>query len=282
MRDKIIKAVAKNETIRIIACSTTDLINHIKQIHKLNELTTIAFGRLMTIASMISSTNKVLSDTIVIKFEGNGPLNNMSAITRGDGTLKGYISNSNAFVDSFKMNDLIGEGFLTITKDLGLKNPYTGKVPLYKSDVCSDLSYYYTLSEQTPTAISVGIDINEDFSIKNSVGIMVQMLPGADEMLSDIISYRFEDLGSIVSNLEKGKTIYDILKDAEGVYGARPSGAGFRGAVIGLIDPAYKESIKAQIDAVYPVEYPEIKDKYEVNFCITEDGARFVDVEELI
>ena len=198
MRDKIIKAVAKNETIRIIACSTTDLINHIKQIHKLNELTTIAFGRLMTIASMISSTNKVLSDTIVIKFEGNGPLNNMSAITRGDGTLKGYISNSNAFVDSFKMNDLIGEGFLTITKDLGLKNPYTGKVPLYKSDVCSDLSYYYTLSEQTPTAISVGIDINEDFSIKNSVGIMVQMLPGADEMLSDIISYRFEDLGSIV------------------------------------------------------------------------------------
>lgn len=211
MRDKIIKAVAKNETIRIIACSTTDLINHIKQIHKLNELTTIAFGRLMTIASMISSTNKVLSDTIVIKFEGNGPLNNMSAITRGDGTLKGYISNSNAFVDSFKMNDLIGEGFLTITKDLGLKNPYTGKVPLYKSDVCSDLSYYYTLSEQTPTAISVGIDINEDFSIKNSVGIMVQMLPGADEMLSDIISYRFEDLGSIVSNLEKGKTIYDIL-----------------------------------------------------------------------
>ena len=78
------------------------------------------------------------------------------------------------------------------------------------------------------------------------------------------------------------KTIFDILKDAEGVYGARPSGAGFRGAVIGLIDPAYKESIRAQIDAIYPVKYPEIKDKYEVNFCITEDGARFVDVEELI
>ena len=77
------------------------------------------------------------------------------------------------------------------------------------------------------------------------------------------------------------KTIYDILKDADGVYGARPSGAGFRGAVIGLIDPAYKESIKAQIDAVYPVKYPEIKDKYEVNFCKTDDGARFIDVEAL-
>ena len=77
------------------------------------------------------------------------------------------------------------------------------------------------------------------------------------------------------------KTIYDILKDADGVYGARPSGAGFRGAVIGLIDPAYKESIKAQIDAVYPVKYPEIKDKYEVNFCKTDHGARFIDVEAL-
>ncbi|WP_029315673.1 hypothetical protein [Aerococcus viridans] len=77
------------------------------------------------------------------------------------------------------------------------------------------------------------------------------------------------------------KTIYDILKDADGVYCARPSGAGFRGAVIGLIDPAYKESIKAQIDAVYLVKYPEIKDKYEVNFCTTDDGARFTDVEVL-
>ena len=78
------------------------------------------------------------------------------------------------------------------------------------------------------------------------------------------------------------KQMFDILHGADGECGTRPSGAGFRGSVIGLIDPAYKESIKAQIEAVYPVEYPEIKDKYEVNFCVTEDGARFVDVEELI
>lgn len=211
MKDKIIKAVAKNDMVRIIACDTTNLMNDIKQIHNLNELTLIAFGRLMTISAMISSTNKVETDTIVIKFQGNGSLNNMSSITRGDGTLKGYISNPNVFVDSFKINDLIGDGFLTVTKDLGLKNPYMGKVPLYKSDVCSDLSYYYTLSEQTPTAISVGINIEDNFLINGSVGMMVQMLPNADEMLSDIISYRFEDLGNISSKLKEGKTVYDIL-----------------------------------------------------------------------
>lgn len=211
MKDKIIKAVAKNDTVRIIACDTTNLMRDIKQIHNLNELTLIAFGRLMTISAMISSTNKVETDTIVIKFQGNGPLNNMSSITRGDGTLKGYISNPNVFIDSFKINDLIGEGFLTVTKDLGLKNPYIGKVPLYKSDVCGDISYYYTLSEQTPTAISVGINIEDNFLINGSVGIMVQMLPNADEMLSDIISYRFEDLGNISSKLKEGKTVYDIL-----------------------------------------------------------------------
>lgn len=78
------------------------------------------------------------------------------------------------------------------------------------------------------------------------------------------------------------KQIFHILYGAEGVYGARTSGAGFRGAVIGLIDPSYREIIKSQIDADYPVEYPEIKDRYELNFCVTKDDARFVDVEELI
>ncbi|QGS37390.1 hypothetical protein FOB80_07850 [Aerococcus viridans] len=84
------------------------------------------------------------------------------------------------------------------------------------------------------------------------------------------------------TGIEEMKTIFDILKNEEGVYGARPSGAGFRRAVIGLVDSAYKESIQASIVAIYPVEYVEIKDKYEVNFCIAKDGARFVEAEELI
>lgn len=211
MVDKVIRAIAKDETVRIIACDTTNLVNHVKKLHNLNELTTIAFGRLMTSAAMISETNKISTDTIIMKFQGDGSINNMSAITKGDGTLKGFISNPKAFAESFKLKDLIGNGFLMITKDLGLKNPYTGKVPLYTGDICGDLSYYYTVSEQTPTAISIGMDIKDDLSVKKSVGIMVQMLPGSDEMVADIISYRFEDLGSIVSNLEQGKDIYDIL-----------------------------------------------------------------------
>lgn len=209
MKDKIIKAVAKDETIRIIAATTTDLLNHVQKTHELNEFTTVAFGRLMTCSAMISATNKTKSDSIIIRFDGNGSIGSMSTITKGDGTLKGFISNPNAQCE--KLSDLIGEGFLVLTKDLGLKNPYTSKVPLYKSDVYNDLAYYYTLSEQTPTAICVGMDLNDDFSIKHSAGLMVQMLPGADEMVSDIVSYRFEDMGSLTDQLKAGKTIYDVL-----------------------------------------------------------------------
>lgn len=209
MKDKIIKAVAKDETIRIIATTTTDLLNYVQKTHGLNEFTTVAFGRLMTCSAMISSTNKTESDSIIIRFEGNGSIKNMSTITKGDGTLKGYISNPNAYCE--KLSDLIGEGFLVLTKDLGLKNPYISKVPLYRGDVYNDLAYYYTVSEQTPTAICVGIDLNDDFSIKNSSGLMVQMLPGADEMVSDIVSYRFGDLGNLSDWLKDGKTIYDVL-----------------------------------------------------------------------
>ena len=72
------------------------------------------------------------------------------------------------------------------------------------------------------------------------------------------------------------KTIFDILQDAPGVYGARFSGAGYRGAVIGLINPEYKQEIKQRIDEIYPEKHPEYKDKYEVNFCKTADGAAYV------
>lgn len=78
------------------------------------------------------------------------------------------------------------------------------------------------------------------------------------------------------------KLIFDILQESEVVYGARPSGAGLRGAVIGLIDSAHKKSIKGNIDSIHPEKYPKIKDKYEMNFCKTDDGAKFVKVEEMI
>lgn len=84
------------------------------------------------------------------------------------------------------------------------------------------------------------------------------------------------------SGIPEMKLIYDVLKESEGVYGARPSGAGYRGAVIGLIDPAYKHTIQAKLQAVYPKAYPELADKFEINFCRTDDGARFVDAEELL
>ncbi len=211
MKDKIIRAIAKNGMVRIIACNSTEFCNELKQIHNLNEITTIVFGRFMSIASMISATNKVKEDTISIRIDGNGPLNFMGATVKGDGTIKGIISNSNHMVTNFKISDLIGDGFLTIVKDLGLKTPYSSRVPLYKKDISSDFSYYYTLSEQTPTAIDVGIILDDNLNVKSAVGLMVQMMPGADEMLSDIISYRFDDLGSIASNLENGKSLNDIM-----------------------------------------------------------------------
>lgn len=82
------------------------------------------------------------------------------------------------------------------------------------------------------------------------------------------------------SGIPEMETIYNILKETVGVYGARPSGAGYRGAVIGLVNPEFKDQIKARIDEVYPVEHPDYKDVYAVNFCKTDDGARFVDLKE--
>ncbi|WP_040211984.1 Hsp33 family molecular chaperone HslO, partial [Clostridium polynesiense] len=105
------------------------------------------------------------------------------------------------------------DGNLVVIKDMGLKEPYVGQVPIYTGEIAEDLAYYFTASEQTPSAVSLGVLVDVDYSIKASGGFIIQMLPGADELLADLVTYRLEESKPISEMLSEGKSIEDIVKD---------------------------------------------------------------------
>ena len=92
-----------------------------------------------------------------------------------------------------------------------MKDPYVGQVPIHSGEIAEDLAYYFTVSEQTPSAVSLGVLVDKDYSIKVAGGFIIQMLPGADEFLADIITYRLEEIPSLTTMLNEGKTMDDIL-----------------------------------------------------------------------
>lgn len=218
MEDRIIKATAKDGMIRIIAGETTNLVGEGAKIHECTPTTASALGRMLTGAALMGAMLKSDKEVLTIQINGGGQAKGVTVTAYSDGSVKGYIGNP--FVDlplnengKLDVGGAIGtSGNLTVIKDLGLKDPYVGQVPITTGEIAEDLSYYFTTSEQTPSAVALGVLVDRDYSIKASGGFIIQMMPGADEFIADILTYRLEETPSVTSMLSEGKTIEDIIK----------------------------------------------------------------------
>lgn len=218
MKDTIITATAKDGMVRIIAGSTTNLVEKARDIHGCTPVAAAALGRLLTAGSLLGSTLKSEKDVTTLKINGGGDAEGIVVTAYKDGVVKGYIGNPYGDLPLNSKNKLdvggyVGKnGNLVIIKDLGLKDPYVGQVPIFSGEIAEDLAYYFTVSEQTPSAVALGVLVNTDYSIKCAGGFIVQMMPGADELLADVITYRLEEIPSITTLLDEGKTIKEIIE----------------------------------------------------------------------
>lgn len=218
MEDKIIRATAKDGMVRIIGAITTNLVNEGTKIHNCTPVASAAFGRMMTAAALMGSTLKGEKELITLKINGGGEINGITVTVHSDCTLKGFIGNPN--VDrplnekgKLDVGGVIGtNGLLYVIKDLGLKDPYIGQVPIQTGEIGDDFAFYFTVSEQTPSAVSLGVLVDKDLSIKCAGGFIVQMMPGADELLADVITYRLQEIPPITTMINEGKTIEEILE----------------------------------------------------------------------
>ena len=218
MKDKIVRATAKDGMVRIIAGITTNLVNEGTQIHECTPVASAAFGRMLTAGALMGTTLKSNKEVTTLKINGNGEAKGITVTAHNDVSVKGFIGNP--YIDrplnekgKLDVGGAVGtNGLLYVIKDLGLKDPYVGQVPIQTGEIAEDFAYYFTVSEQTPSAVSLGVLVDKDLSIKAAGGFIVQMMPGADELLADVITYRLEEIPPITTMISEGKTIEEILE----------------------------------------------------------------------
>ena len=218
MKDYIIRAVTDDGSIRAFACYTKDTVNEAFRHHQTSPVATAALGRVLTASAMMGAMLKGEKDTVSIQLTGNGPLGRVLAVSDSKSNVKGYVDypqvdmplNTNG---KLNVGKAVGtDGYLTVINDIGMKEPYIGKIPLVTGEVGDDLTKYFAVSEQVPSAVGLGVLVDTDYTVKTSGGFIVQVMPeGTDEDIAKL-EENLNQVQSVTALFEEGKTPEDILK----------------------------------------------------------------------
>jgi len=216
MPDYLVKATAANGQIRAFAASTKSIVETAHTVHHTSPVVTQALGRLLTAVSLMGSMIKNRDELLTIKIAGEGPIRGLLVTADSQGNVKGYsyVSDLKDTIDSpMTVSDAIDDGSLTIIKDMGLKEPYVGYSPLVSGEIAEDLTYYYAKSEQIPTSVSLGVLLNEDGSVKQAGGFIIQLMPDTDDETIEALEKALANTSSMTKLLDAGKTPETILKE---------------------------------------------------------------------
>lgn len=216
MKDYLVRIVTKSENIRALACVTTGLVNEACRRHGTYPTASAALGRALTGGALLGALLKT-GQRVGLRFEGNGPLRKILVEADSNGAVRGYVAVPEVhMVNPEGKLDVAGAlgraGLLTVTKDLGLKEPYHGTVILYTSEIAEDIAYYLTDSEQVPSAVGLGVFVETDNSVSAAGGFLIQSLPPADDRVVDMLMERIGRMPPITRFLLDGGTPETLLK----------------------------------------------------------------------
>ena len=221
MSDYLVKALAFDGTIRAYAVRSTETIVEAQQRHDIWPTATAALGRAMTAAVMMGAMVKG-EDKLTLKIEGNGPIGAMLIDANGHGEVRGYVANPHTHFDLNEKGKLdvkraVGtEGMLTVVKDLGLRDFFTGQVPLVSGEIAEDFTNYFVVSEQVPSAVALGVLVNPDNTVKAAGGFIIQVMPGATEEAINTLEERIATMKPISTMIDGGLTPEEILAEVLG------------------------------------------------------------------
>ena len=219
--NSIKKYLAYNGSVRVMAIDATEMVQEIRDLHNLSNLATAALGRVMIVSSMIASTLKSYEDRLTIQIKGDGPLGNIVVCANSALELKGYITNPEVELPLNNEGKLdvskgIGLGTLTLIKDIGLKDPYVGTCELLTGEIGDDFAYYFNVSEQTPSVVSVGVLIGKEGNVQKAGGYIIQPLPDCEDKVIDKLESINIKLPAMTELMSEGRTIDDIVVNATG------------------------------------------------------------------
>ncbi|MEC9484707.1 MAG: Hsp33 family molecular chaperone HslO [Candidatus Izemoplasma sp.] len=214
MKDYLVKAYGFNDSVRIYAVRTTKLVNKAQKIHDLWPTSAAAFGRLLTASVTMGAMYKGEQE-LTIRIEGDGPIGNMVTVANAKGEVRGYLENNHVFLqyNSGKLNvgQAVGNGFIHVTKDLKIKQPFTSSAPIQTGELAEDFAYYFTASEQIPSAVGLGVLVDEDNSVIASGGFILQVMPGISDETLSMIEKQIKDLPPVSEMIQDNITPEEII-----------------------------------------------------------------------
>ncbi|RUS48302.1 Hsp33 family molecular chaperone HslO [Cohnella sp. AR92] len=217
MKDELVRGTAWNGTIRVFAARTTALVSELQRRHDTYPTATAALGRTATAAAMMGAMLKG-EEKLTVQVKGDGPIGQIVVNATAGGQVRGYVDYPHVHLPSNAQGKLdvagaVGTtGYLNITKDLGLKEPYRGSIPLVSGELAEDFTYYFAASEQTPSAVGLGVLVDTDNSVLHAGGFIVQVMPGIEDDQVARLEQAVGSMPHVTTLLDQGKDAVGILK----------------------------------------------------------------------
>lgn len=220
MSDYIVRATAADGQIRAYAATTRELCAHAHKIHNTSPAAIVALGRLLTAGSLMGSMMKNDDEVLTLQIKSDGPIGGITVTANSKADVKGFVFEPQVKSENpLETEKVIGNGNLSIIKDIGLKEPYVGTSPLVTGEIAEDLTYYYAFSEQIPTSVALGLTLKEETEVNQAGGFIIQLMPYTSDEIIDQLEKKLSQAESVTTLLEKGQTPEEILEIILGEFG---------------------------------------------------------------
>ncbi len=214
--DYIVRASAADGAIRAFAITSRGIAEEARQRHDTSPIVTAALGRLLSGAAMMGIMMKGEDDTLTLQIESDGPIKGLTVTADSHGHVRGYAWEPYVMLPAkngkLDVGGAVGSGVLSVIKDLGLKDPYVGQTDLVSGEIGEDLTYYFAVSEQTPSSVGLGVLMNLDNTVKQAGGFIIQLMPEAGDDVIDKLEARLASVSSVTDLLEEGHTPESMLE----------------------------------------------------------------------
>lgn len=217
MADYMVRATAADAQIRAFACTTRGVVEKARQAHNTSPVITAALGRLLSGGAMMGSMLKGEKDILTLQIKGDGPVNGITVTADSQGNVKGYANVPVVIIPAKQNGKLdvsgaVGNGYLSVIKDLGLKEPYIGQTELQTGEIAEDLTYYFVASEQVPSSVGLGVLMEKNNTVRQAGGFIIQLMPFAEESVIARLEQNLARVSSVTSLLDEGNTPEQILE----------------------------------------------------------------------
>ncbi len=213
----MVRATAADAQIRAFAATTKNLVEEMRSLHNTSPVVSAALGRLLTGGAMMGAMMKGENDLLTLQIKGDGPIGGMTVTADAHRNVKGYANEAQVILPAnaagkLDVGSAVGKGILRVVKDMGLKEPYVGQTILQTGEIAEDLTYYFAVSEQTPSSVGLGVFMEKNNTVKQAGGFILQLMPYAEESVITRLEDNLRQFPSVTAALEAGKNPEQMLE----------------------------------------------------------------------